>query len=59
MTTTKSHAGDGAPAPPGSINRECSEWWEPIIPEGSDVPSEVTIHELLDSKFYEKEKSLC
>ena len=46
---------DGAPAPAGSINREYSEWWEPIIPEGSNVPSEVTIHELLDSKFYEKE----
>lgn len=28
---------------------------EPIIPEGSNVPSEATIHELLDSKFYEKE----
>ena len=29
--------------------------WEPIIPEGSNVPSEVSIHKLLDSKFYEKE----
>lgn len=29
--------------------------WEPIIPEGSNVPSEASIHELLDSKFYEKE----
>ena len=28
---------------------------EPIIPEGSNVPSEVSIHKLLDSKFYEKE----
>ena len=28
---------------------------EPIIPEGSNVPSEASIHELLDSKFYEKE----
>ena len=28
---------------------------EPVIPEGSNVPSEATIHELLDSKFYEKE----
>ena len=28
---------------------------EPVIPEGSNVPSEASIHELLDSKFYEKE----
>ena len=28
---------------------------EPIIPEGSNVPSEASIHELLDSKFYQKE----
>ena len=32
-----------------------SSQWEPIIPEGSNVPSEASIHELLDSKFYEKE----
>ena len=39
-------------ASPGAT-KSCN--WEPIIPEGSNVPSEASIHELLDSKFYEKE----
>ena len=41
--------------PSGTVCMAISEQWEPVIPEGSDVSSEVTIHELLDSKFYEKE----
>ena len=39
----------------GTVCMAISEHWEPIIPEGSNVPSEASIHELLDSKFYEKE----
>ena len=41
--------------PAGSVCRTVASRWVPIVPEGSDVPSEVTIHQLLDSKFYEKE----
>jgi hypothetical protein len=44
--------------PSGSIavTRSCD--WEPIIPDGSNVPSEASIHELLDYKFYEQAESL-
>ena len=41
---------------PAGTEASClSSEWEPVIPPGSDVPSEATIHELLDSKFYDKE----
>ena len=41
--------------PAGTVGATHSDYWEKIIPEGSNVPSEATIHQLLDSKFYEKE----
>ena len=41
--------------PAGTLSNVLDTEWEPIIPEGSNVPSEASIHELLDSKFYEKE----
>lgn len=46
---------DGALVPAGFCTWANTRHWEPIIPEGSNVPSEASIHELLDSKFYEKE----
>ena len=41
--------------PSNTVGATHSDYWEPIQPEGSNVPSEASIHELLDSKFYEKE----
>lgn len=44
--------------PPGSVGSTKSILWEPIIPDGSDVPAEVSFHELLDPAFYEQTQPL-
>lgn len=51
-------AGNNALRQAGKIGQTHSQYWEPIIPDGSNVPSEASINELLDPKFYEQTESL-